>query len=93
MFNRRHLLQTLALSAAPASWAQAPSGFPSKPLKIVVPFGPGGVADLTARAVAQKLSVSLGQPVVIDNRPGAGGTRVLDRRCGATFDQVGAKLA
>ncbi|PUE50713.1 tripartite tricarboxylate transporter receptor protein [Limnohabitans sp. 2KL-1] len=73
MFNRRHLLQTLALSAAPASWAQAPSGFPSKPLKIVVPFGPGGVADLTARAVAQKLSVSLGQPVVIDNRPGAGG--------------------
>ena len=73
MFNRRHLLQTLALSAAPASWAQAPSGFPSKPLQIVVPFGPGGVADLTARAVAQKLSVSLGQPVVIDNRPGAGG--------------------
>ena len=73
MFNRRHLLQTLALCAAPASWAQAPSAFPSKPLKIVVPFGAGGVADLTARAVAQKLSVHWGQPVVIDNRPGAGG--------------------
>ena len=47
--------------------------FPAKPIKIVVPFGAGGVADLTARTVAQKLSESLGQPVVIDNKPGAGG--------------------
>jgi len=39
----------------------------------MVPFGAGGVADLTARTVAQKLSESLGQPVIIDNKPGAGG--------------------
>jgi tripartite-type tricarboxylate transporter receptor subunit TctC len=53
------------------AWAQA--AFPSKPLRIVVPFGAGGVADLTARAVAQQMSVNLGQPVAIDNRPSAGG--------------------
>jgi len=73
MIQRRTLLQATALSVLPSVnvWAQTP--FPSKPLKIVVPFGAGGVADLTARAVAQKLSENLGQPVVIDNRPSAGG--------------------
>jgi tripartite-type tricarboxylate transporter receptor subunit TctC len=58
-----------AFAMVPAS-AQT---FPSKPIRIVVPFGAGGVADLTARTVAQKMSESLGQAVVIDNKPGAGG--------------------
>ena len=54
------------------------STFPNKPLKIVVPFGAGGVADLTARTVAQKLGENLGQSIVIENKPGAGGVVATD---------------
>ncbi|MEK9951540.1 MAG: tripartite tricarboxylate transporter substrate binding protein [Curvibacter sp.] len=74
--NRRSAVALLlGTTLASSGWAQA---FPSKPLRIVVPFGAGGVADLTARTVAQKLSQSLGQPVVIDNKPGAGGVGAAD---------------
>jgi tripartite-type tricarboxylate transporter receptor subunit TctC len=58
--------------AAVAATASAQS-FPAKPVRLLVPFGPGGVGDITARAVAQKMGAALGQPVVIDNRPSAGG--------------------
>jgi tripartite-type tricarboxylate transporter receptor subunit TctC len=61
------------LLATGLAQAQTLAAFPSKPLRIVVPFGAGGVADLTVRTVAQKMGEGLGQPIVIDNKPGAGG--------------------
>jgi len=73
--TRRSYLAASALSAA-ALWAAplaAQTAFPTKPLKIVVPNAAGGAADITARTVAQKLSEVLGQAVVIENKPSAGG--------------------
>ena len=52
---------------------QAQATWPEKPIKIVLPFGAGGVADVTARIMADKLSQKLGQRVVIENMPGPGG--------------------
>lgn len=60
--------------------------FPEHPVRIVVPFGAGGVGDLTARVVAKKLSEQWHQPVVIDNRPGAGGVTAAEAVAKATPD-------
>ncbi len=71
--SRRTLLATLAsLVLAGPALAQQPS-WPSKPVKIIVPYAAGGPADVTAREIAQKLSQNIGQPVVVDNQGGAMG--------------------
>jgi tripartite-type tricarboxylate transporter receptor subunit TctC len=58
--------------AAPAVWAQ--DGFPSKPIKFIVPLAPGGAIDFIARAVGERMGASMGQQIVVENRTGAGGT-------------------
>lgn len=79
--TRRSILATAAAAAlgaclAPA-WAQ--DTYPSRPVTIVVPFPAGGVVDVVARTVGQKMAATLGQPVIVENKAGAGGT------IGATF--------
>src|SRR5262245_48173670 len=78
--RRTFIKQTAAVAAAlgsgaiasPAVWAQG--GYPNKPVKFVVPLAPGGAIDFIARAVGERMSASIGQQIVVENRTGAGGT-------------------
>lgn len=78
MLKRVFVRHLLAGAAAVCSLATAPCAFaqewPAKPIRLIVSFAPGGLTDLIARAMQPKLAEGLGQPVIIENRPGAGGT-------------------
>ncbi len=63
---------------APVTDAPKPAGYPDKPIRFMVPFAPGGTTDLIARMVGQKMAEELGEPLVIDNRGGGGGTIATD---------------
>ena len=77
--QRRHLLQSAAVLALPAL-ASLPeanaqnAGFPARPIKLIVAFPAGGPTDITMRSLADNASKTLGQPVIVENKPGAGGT-------------------
>ncbi len=92
--KKRHLLLTtgllVALCAPALSFAQA---YPAKPIRIIVPFPAGGATDLFARVISQKLGEKLGSSVVVENKPGAGGTIGADLAAKSAPDGYSVLLA
>ena len=77
-FKRHHAVQAVALAAAMSASSVFAQAWPSKPISLVVPFPAGGTTDVLARALADKLQQSLGQPVIVESKPGAGATLGAD---------------
>ncbi len=91
--NRRHFSTGLAALGASLAWphgqalAQASGhAWPAKPIRIIVPYPPGGFTDVTARLIAQKLQERFGQPVIVDNKPGANSLIGVDAMAKAPAD-------
>lgn len=90
MFTKIAAAAALALTALGAAPAVAADDFPSKPIRLIVSFPPGGAADFLGRLYAEKLGEELGQTVVVENRPGASGS--IGARMGAAADPDGYTL-
>jgi tripartite-type tricarboxylate transporter receptor subunit TctC len=93
LLNKRSLLKVLGalpagyLCAHPvAAYAQSQPPYPTRPITLVIPVGPGNTADMGGRLIAQRLGASLGQPVVVENRPGAGGVGAIKQVANAAPD-------
>ncbi|WP_427912625.1 Bug family tripartite tricarboxylate transporter substrate binding protein [Ramlibacter sp. MMS24-I3-19] len=91
MTTRRTVLLATAAAAVVPAWAQA--HYPSRPIRLVVPFPAGGATDIFARAVSQKLGEHLGGTIVVDNKPGAGGAIGSDIAAKAPADGYTLLLA
>jgi tripartite-type tricarboxylate transporter receptor subunit TctC len=78
--NRRDFLRMVGACLAVAAWPRLAraQGWPARPIRLIVPFPPGGGTDVVSRMIAERLQTSLGTPIVVDNRPGAGGNLGLD---------------
>jgi len=74
ILNRRRMIQAIGLAVAMSGGAAMAQAWPSKPVSLIVPFPPGGTTDVLARALADKLTQSLGQTVIVESKPGAGAT-------------------
>ena len=90
--TQRYAIAAVALTCSATAFAQTPS-WPSRPLRIISGFAPGGATDITARAAAQKLTESLGQAVVVENRPGAAGNVAAEMVARGTPDGYSIYLA
>ena len=90
MLAKPTLLCAIVAAACAASGIASAQTFPSKPIRIVVGFAPAGPADVMARLIGQRLTSIVGQSIVIDNRPGAGGT--IGARAVAESDPDGYTL-
>ena len=86
LINLSILFQIAIISIANVSAQTTATNFPTKPVRIIVPQTPGGASDALARIVGQKLSEKWGQPVVVENRPGAGGNIGMDAVAKSTGD-------
>jgi tripartite-type tricarboxylate transporter receptor subunit TctC len=76
--NRGHVVQAVALAVAMVGGSAMAQAWPSKPISLIVPFPAGGTTDVLARALAEKLTLSLGQTVIVESKPGAGATLGAD---------------
>ena len=76
--NRRGAVRAIALALSMAAGGAMAQAWPAKPISLIVPFPPGGTTDVLARALGEKLSQSLGQTVIVENKPGAGATLGAD---------------